>query len=353
MRLLSHPARHPCPWPREHPSGVPTNNDSPKDANSVECDIRIKRSSDVEGPLEMAVARLARAQHGVAARHQLLELGLSPDQIGRRIRRGSLHVVQRSVYAIGHSAISVRGHWLAAVLTYGAQAVLSHRSAGELWGLLSQTERAIEVTSPGRWRRRGGIVPHQASIHGDEICVLDRIPVTGLSRTLLDLASVLSREQLERALNETEVRGLTDRISIHVLMARYPRRAGTAALRTILGDAQRPRGVTRRELEAMFAKLLARTDLPSPHRNADLAVAGRFFEVDCLWRAQRLIVELDGGFVHKTWRASERDRERDRLLMTDGWRVVRITWRQIRDDAPAVIADLRRLLRQSGRALTL
>ncbi len=201
------------------------------------------------------------------------------------------------------------------------------------------------MTSPGRWRRRGGIVLHQACIHGDEVCFLDCIPVTGLSRTLLDLASVLSREQLERAINESEVLGLTDRISIHVLLARYPRRAGTVVLRAILGDVQKARGVTRRELEAMFAKLLAETDLPSPRRNADVAVAGRFFEVDCLWSPQCLIVELDGGYVHGTWRTSERDRERDRLLQVDGWRVVRITWRQLRDDAPAVLADLRRLLR--------
>jgi very-short-patch-repair endonuclease len=170
--------------------------------------------------------------------------------------------------------------------------------------------------------------------------------VTGLSRTLLDLASILSRERLEAALNEAEVLGLTDRISVRALLQRYPRRHGTAMLRAILDDVRRVQGVTRHELERRFAVALASTDLPRPHRNADVAVAGRFFEVDCLWPAQRLIVELDGGFVHGTWRTSERDRERDRLLLTDGWRVVRITWRQLRDDAPAVMADLRRLLRQ-------
>jgi very-short-patch-repair endonuclease len=111
-------------------------------------------------------------------------------------------------------------------------------------------------------------------------------------------------------------------------------------------DEKKALGVTRKELEKRFAEVLAGTDLPAPRRNADIAVAGRFFEVDCLWRAQRLIIELDGGFVHGTWRTSERDRERDRLLVADGWRVVRITWRQLRDDAPAVVADLRRLLRQ-------
>jgi hypothetical protein len=235
---------------------------------------------------------------------------------------------------------------MAAVLACGDGAVLSHRAAGQLWGIVRLGEGLPEVTRLKGWRSQPGIVQHRSPLSPDETEVVVGIPVTGLSRTLLDLASILSRERLEAALNEAEVLGLTDRISVRTLLERYPRRPGTVMLREVLGDSRRARGVARCELERRFAALLAKTDLPPPHRNADIAVAGWFFEVDCLWRAQRLIVELDGGFVHGTWRRAERDRERDRLLMTDGWRVVRITWRQLRDDTPAVIADLRRLLRQ-------
>ncbi|HEX4464561.1 MAG TPA: DUF559 domain-containing protein [Solirubrobacterales bacterium] len=235
---------------------------------------------------------------------------------------------------------------MAAVIACGDGAVLSHRAAGQLLGILPLGNALPEVTRPKGWRSQSGIVQHRSPLSPDEVEVVVGIPVTGLSRTLLDLASILSRERLEGALNEAEVLGLTDRISVPALLARYPRRSGTAMLRAILNDAGRARGVTRRELEGRFAAVLASTDLPRPHRNADVAVAGRFFEVDCLWQAQRLIVELDGRFVHGTWRTSERDRERDRLLIADGWRVVRVTWRQLRDDAPAVVADLRRLLRR-------
>jgi hypothetical protein len=235
---------------------------------------------------------------------------------------------------------------MAAVIACGSEAVLSHRAAGRLLGILPLGNGLPEVTRLNGWRSQPGIVQHRSPLSPDEVEVVAGIPVTGLSRTLLDLASILSRERLEGALNEAEVLGLTDRVSVPALLARYPRRPGTVTLRAILNDVGRARGVTRHELEHRFGAVLASTDLPRPHRNADVAVAGRFFEVDCLWRAQRLIVELDGGFVHGTWRASERDRERDRLLVADGWRVVRVTWRQLRDDAPAVIADLRRLLRQ-------
>lgn len=179
----------------------------------------------------------------------------------------------------------------------------------------------------------------------DELTVVDRIPATSVSRTLFDLAAVVSRQQLEKALNEAEVRGLTDRLSLPDLLERYPRRRGSVTLRSLLGREMATRGVARNDFEQRLKTLLEGSDLPRPRFNADLHVGGRFFEVDCLWSAQRLVVELDGRAVHGTRLAFEKDRERDRLLMADGWRVVRVTWRQLRDDAPAILADLRRMLR--------
>lgn len=145
-------------------------------------------------------------------------------------------------------------------------------------------------------------------------------------------------------MNEAEVRGLTDRLSIPDLLARYPRRRGSALLRALLRDDAISRGVTVEELEERFAAFLDRYGLPAPRRNADLAVGGRFFQADCLWPDQRLIVELDGRATHGTRRAFEQDRERDRLLVAQGWRVIRVTWRQLHDDAAALAADLRGLL---------
>lgn len=234
---------------------------------------------------------------------------------------------------------------MAAVIACGPGAVLSHRSAGKGWGLLSHGPPLPEVTRPLRFRARAGIIARRSSLPVDEVTVIDRIPVTSVPRTLLDLAGVLTKRQLELALNEAEVLRLTDRLSAPDLLERYPRRRGSAVLRALLGDRMAVRGITRRELERRFQAVLADTDLPRPRLNAHLSVQRRFFEVDCLWTAQRLIVELDGRESHGTDLAFEKDRERDRLLLVEGWRVARVTWRQLRDDAPAVIADLRRLLR--------
>jgi very-short-patch-repair endonuclease len=179
--------------------------------------------------------------------------------------------------------------------------------------------------------------------------VVEGIPLTTVPRTIVDLAAVLSMRQLERAFNEVEVQGLTDRLSIPDLLARYPRRRGSAALRSLLGDGTSARGVTKNDLEEDFASLIDTYGLPRPRFNADIAVNGRFFSADGLWREERLIVELDGRAVHGTRRAFESDRERDRILMSEGWRVIRITWRQLRDQQSAIATHLRKALAQ-GRA---
>jgi len=179
------------------------------------------------------------------------------------------------------------------------------------------------------------------------------IPVTTPPRTLLDLAGVLRQRQLEKAFNEMEVLQLTDRLSIPDLIGRYPTRRATGALRKILKNGERAHGPTRSALEDRFKAVLEQHGLPMPRFNGHVAVAGRFFQVDCLWQGQRLVVELDGRAVHGTRRAFERDRERDRLLMVHGWRVVRITWHQLQDDASAVLSDLGTLLRKGPRPPTL
>lgn len=115
-------------------------------------------------------------------------------------------------------------------------------------------------------------------------------------------------------------------------------------LSSILKSNDHLRGITKKELERRFKALLGASDLPKPRYNADLAVAGRFYEVDCLWAEQRLIVELDGRAVHGTEMAFERDRRKDRLLIAEGWRVTRVTWRQLRDEPSAVLADLQLML---------
>lgn len=294
--------------------------------------------------LDRAMSELAELQHGLVARRQLLALGLSVRAIEGRLERGVLHPVRHGIYAVGFRLRSREARWMAATLSCGPDAVLSHRSAAWLWGLQRGPSRAIEVTKAKGWRAPDGVVVHRAALPEDERTAVNGIPVTTVPRTVLDFATVGSRRQVERVLNEVEVQGLTDRLSIPDLLARYPRRRGTAVLRELLDEGAESGGVTENDFEELFVPLLDSHRLPRPQFNADVAVSGRFFRVDCLWRKERLIVELDGRAAHGTRKAFESDRERDRLLMADGWLVMRITWRQLRTQQSAIASDLRRAL---------
>jgi hypothetical protein len=290
------------------------------------------------------IAELAGTQHGVISRGQLLAAGWSSWLIDRRLGCGRLHVVHRGVYSVGHRILTRDGGWMAAVLAGGWAATLSFGSAGELWRLIPPSDRWPEVTLPRSRRGRSGIRWHSSELRPDEVTVIRGIRVTTVPRTLLDLAAVLKRRPLERAINEAEVQGHTDPLSLPALLDRYPRRRGTAAIRAVLAEGRIGAGVTKSELEERFLRFLADRGLPRPEPNVSIALRGGFVEVDCVWRSSRLIVELDGRAVHGTARAFERDRARDRALGAAGWRVIRITWRQLSEEASELAEDLGTML---------
>jgi hypothetical protein len=176
----------------------------------------------------------------------------------------------------------------------------------------------------------------------DEVTVCSGVPVTTVPRTLLDLASVVERRHVERAIQEADVRRLHDPLSLLDLVARYPGRRGTPLIKAILADGRVGGGVPRSELEGRFLAFLDRFTLPRPEVNANLCVRGRW--VDCLWRSARLIVELDGRATHDIPTAFERDRARDRRLSVEDWRVIRVTWRQLHLETRALAEDLRTML---------
>src|SRR4051794_902145 len=164
------------------------------------------------GPREALVANLAVGQHGVVAIWQLLELGLGRKAIEYWLRVGRLHRLYRGVYAVGHTALSLNGRLLAAVLSAGALAVLSHRSAAMLWGLLPDSRRIIDVTTPdrGRTSKEGVRVHRVRSLHADDVTVLDSIPATSVARTLSDIARTESPRRLRYALEQAERLRLLD-----------------------------------------------------------------------------------------------------------------------------------------------
>lgn len=284
------------------------------------------------------MAALARRQHGVVARRQLLALGLSLDAIDHRVERGRLHPLHRGVYAVGHRKLPRAGAWMAAVLAGGESAVLSHRSAAALWGIRDTAGRSTEVTAPTHRRRRSGLVVHQAKLPADEVTVHDAIPVTTPARTLLDLAALLDEHRLARAAERAEALRLTSPTSLEELTQRYPKRPGTTNVKRLIEEHRIVPTTTANDLERRFLTFLDANELPRPLVNESL---DPHTTPDFRWPKERLIVELDGFETHGTRAAFERDRARDRQLMAQGWRVARITKRQLDDDPETIVAELR------------
>lgn len=299
--------------------------------------------------LDRQVADLAQRQHGVVARWQLLAMGMGRRAIVGRLKRGQLHEVFRGVYVVGVRRISKRGRWMAAVLACGGGAVLSHRSAARFWRLLPPASESVDVTCSKSEVERRGIVGHRSPLQADEWLVRDGIPVTSPFRTVFDLAAEAEMRELERAFHEAEARQLTDRVSLPMLLERYPGRRGSKNLRALL-EARQTVGITRNDFEEAFLALVDLYDLPRPRMNAPLAIRGRFLEIDALWEQEqeRVAVELDSRGIHGTHKKFETDRQRDRILLAEGWRTMRVTWRQLQEEPEAIAADLRLALERGA-----
>ena len=292
-------------------------------------------------PLDRLIGTLAERQHGVVSLSQLRELGLSSSAVRGRAERGRLYRLHRGAYAVGYPQVSLHGRRMAAVLACGPGAALSHRSAAAHRGLRPGAGR-IEVTV-GRHLRasRAGIDLHRSTtLAPTDVEVVRAIPCTSVARTLLDLAEVVGRRSVERAVDQAEVLRVFDPRAINDVLDRANGRRGAAALRAVLAEHAPGDTLTRSELEERFLALSRAAGVPRPRVNAWIALPGHEIQADFVWERRRLIVETDGHGAHGTRAAFERDRTRDRHLLLAGWRVVRFTWRQVVHEPDEVIGTL-------------
>lgn len=304
------------------------------------------RDASRHTPFDVALSSLATRQHGVVTLAQLKALGLSSSGVRNRVAAGRLHRIHRGVYAVGHARLTDKGRWLAAVLACGPDAALSHRSAASHLGLLHSTRSESDVTTTRRAGRLvAGVDAHFARrLDVSEIEKVEGIRCTTVARTLLDLADVVKRRVLERAVDKAEVLRVFDGCALEAVLERAAGRRGAPLLRSILKENQIGATITESELEEHFLALCGVAGIPLPLVNQWILLEGGAVRADFLWPDQRLIVETDGRRVHATSRAFEHDRRRDQRLMLAGYRVVRCTWRQVVSEPQQLAATIRRLL---------
>jgi very-short-patch-repair endonuclease len=290
-------------------------------------------------PSDHRLVARAERQHGVVTRKQLMALGFGKGTIDARVRNGRLWRVHQGVYAVGRPTLTLHGRFSAAVLSCGPGAALSHLAAGVLLSLLAERGPRIDVTVPGRGgrRRRGALIIHRGPLPDEDVTTKHGLPVTTPARTLIDLADLLPRRRLERALDEAAY----VRLDVTDLQPRAGRRgSGTLAELIKRHDAGTTR--TRSDLEERMLSLLHRFRLQTPEVNA-ATIEG--YTVDFVWREQRLIVETDGWAAHGTRTAFERDRHRDADLLAAGWRVLRISHERLEREPEWVAERIAEALR--------
>jgi very-short-patch-repair endonuclease len=287
------------------------------------------------------IVRIAARQLSLITTAQLVAAGLNSQAIARRVRSGLLTRVHVGVYMVGPSLWPPGARELAAVLALGDSSLVSHRSALVLWGIVSPADSDVDVTLIGTARRsRRGIRVHRvAELPTEERRLRNGIPVTSPPRALLGFAAQAEPDDLERAIAEAYALKLASERELERILDRHPLCGGAAALRAELRRERGP-ALTRSKAERLMKALIREAKLPTPHVNR--MVAG--FQADFFWPDQRLIVEVDGYQFHSHRQAFERDRKRDAAHTLAGYRVIRITWRQLTEERVAVAAILARAL---------
>ena len=283
---------------------------------------------------KVRVAAMASRQFGRISATQLRELGVSYSTVAGWLSQGYLHRLLPRVYAVGHAARSVEADLSAALLYAGPGATLSHATAAWWLGLIDERPRTHHVSTPRRCRSLSGI-----EVHARRRCARAThkgLPTTTMAQTLLDLAATQPLRIVRRALANGDYRQILDMQSLDAALGHG--RPGAQALRAARSEHEPRIALTKSELELTFLELCEAGGIPLPAVN--VRVAG--WEVDALWREERVAVELDGYGNHRSPAQVKRDRRKELDLRAAGFTPLRYSGDQLLRDAAHVLADLRR-----------
>lgn len=290
--------------------------------------------------IDARINRLAAAQDGVFHRRQLRAVGLSDDAIDSRVRRERLVRIHSKVLALPGAPLSFVGRCRAALLSLGAGSLISHRACGAMYGAMDEPD-VISVICPAERRERRNVKVRVAALEPEDRRQRRGLALASPCRLMLDLAATERRQTVERVYNELQVLRLLTRRQLRDALPRWTGRRGVALLRELVADDT---GVSRSALEDLLLPLIRQARLPLPLRNEKI----EGYLVDAVWPRHRVVVELDGRGFHDTDPRFESDRARSNALAATGWIVLRFTYRRLKRESFACIAELAAVL--SARA---
>ena len=286
------------------------------------------------------VAKLAARQHGNVTAQQLRDHGHSRMQIAQKVAEGWLIPRHTGVFAVGHVPRTRESIWAAAVLAVGSYSVLSHRSAAAHWGIVRGAV-PLEVTVPtyAGISHRDGIRVHRAALPEEHFEVRDRIRITSLARTVLDIAAVQPQRALDRVVEQAQVLHHLDPVLLAAEVECRRGYRGNGKVRRMLVGAIDPAAV-RSVLELRFLELCQSHGIPRPLVNEQVGE----WRPDFLWPEHRLVVETDSAAFHSSLAARRRDPLKDEALAALGFIVLRLRWRDVVETPAATAARVRAAL---------
>ena len=297
-------------------------------------------------PAELAA--FAREHHGLFHRRDALALGWTHARLQHLVQTGWCDKPRHGVYRIGGAPTTRPQLDLAAVWFAGADGVVSHRAAVRLWDAPGFSSAGPEITRPrGRSQRREYGLVHGSLVLPDSHCTEHRsIPITTPARTVFDLAGVVSTGRTERVLDDFLNRKLCTLAQLQQVFFALARRGrrGTVTMRTLLEARGEGYVAPASELERRARAVFEQHGLPMPEFEVDLGSEAWVGRVDCYWREAKVVVELDSRLHHTALLDREADRRRDNELMAAGWRVIRVTWRDLHDAPIQVVRLIRTAL---------
>ncbi|MDQ1438325.1 MAG: hypothetical protein QOK43_1954 [Acidimicrobiaceae bacterium] len=291
-----------------------------------------------------SITAIAEAQAGLVTSAQLRLAGASPSAVNRLVHERQLLPVRKGVLAVAGAPVDKARPIRAAALA-APRAVVSHRSAAWLHGLLARPPHLVELTAAEGIRPRlHGAVSCEGPLGPDEVSQCEGIPVTSVPRTLIDLTSVLMPDWVERLVHESIMRRLCEYADVRRAAEHAAANDvnGAIAMLGLVGEAE---GTT--PLEAMWHKILRQAGLPPAVTQHQVAVGSRLFVLDFAWPDARVALEVNGFAPHRTRAAFDRDHEKVATLQAAGWQVVSASARTPRD---TVLSALRRHLSRFSTA---
>lgn len=309
------------------------------------------RAGDGANP-DRNAAEIAARQHGVLTSEQASLAGISEIAVRHRVASGRWGRVHRGVYRIEGYPTSRVQSLMAACLLCGPGAAVSHRAAAALLGLRLPGDPPIEISvTRQRAPRTPGVIAHRSrDLDEHQLVEIDRLPVTGPVRLLVDLGQVVPQWQVDRALETFLSRKVVTVAQVRAGLAHHSRRGrnGCGTLRRILekrglGDLP-PEGFT----ESLFAQICRDHGLPMPEHQHAVELAGRLRRIDFAYTEERIAVEVDGYEFHSGPEQFELDHARSNELTLAGWTLLRFTYLQVLHRPEVVAAQIRQVLRRQA-----